>query len=108
MAAFAGLGDIVIIEDETQIRIISCASAVMSTYYEMQNAVIDWAVERGLERSVSALYVRSLLEGLAVAGRHADEADLVALPAEHQTKGGLNERVRAGLCSAATLIRPRR
>jgi len=97
MAAFAGLGDIVVIEDETQIRIISCASAVMSTYYEMQNSIIDWAVEHGLERSVSALYVRSLLEGLAVAGRHADEADLVALPAEHQTKGGLNERVRAGL-----------
>jgi pyrroline-5-carboxylate reductase len=97
MAAFAGLGDTVVLEDETQIRIISCASAVMSTYYEMQNSVIDWAVERGLERSVSALYVRSLLEGLAVTGRHADEADLVALPAEHQTKGGLNERVRAGL-----------
>jgi pyrroline-5-carboxylate reductase len=97
MDAFAGLGDIVILEDETKIRIISCASAIMSTYYEMQNSIIDWAVEHGLDRSVSALYVRSLLEGLAVAGRHADEADLVALPAQHQTKGGRNERVRAGL-----------
>jgi len=97
MAAFAGLGDIVVLEDETKIRVISCASAVMSTYYEMQNSIIAWAVERGLDRSISALYVRSLLEGLAVAGRHADEADLDALPAEHQTKGGLNERVRAGL-----------
>jgi pyrroline-5-carboxylate reductase len=100
MAAFAGLGDIVVLEDEAKIRIISCASAFMSTYYEMQNAVIDWAVERGLDRSVSALYVRSLLEGLAAAGRLADEAGLAALPAEHQTKGGLNERVRAGLMAA--------
>ena len=33
----------------------------------------------------------------SLAGRHADEADLDALPAEHQTRGGLNERVRAGL-----------
>ena len=97
MAAFAGLGDVVVLEDETKIRIVSCASAVMSTYYEMQNSIIDWAVERGLDRPTSALYVRSLLEGLAVAGRHADEADLGALPAEHQTRGGLNERVRAGL-----------
>jgi len=97
MAAFAGLGDIVVLEDETKIRIISCASAVMSTYYEMQNSIIDWAVERGLDRSTSALYVRSLLEGLAAAGRHADEANLDALPVEHQTRGGLNERVRAGL-----------
>ena len=97
MAAFAGLGDIVVLEDETKIRIISCASAIMSTYYEMQNSMIDWAVGRGLDRSTSALYVRSLLEGLAAAGRHADEAELDALPAGHQTKGGLNERVRAGL-----------
>jgi len=97
MAAFAGLGDIVVLEDEAKIRIVSCASAIMSTYYEMQNSIIDWTVERGLDRSTSALYVRSLLEGLAAAGRHADEADLDALPAEHQTKGGLNERVRAGL-----------
>jgi pyrroline-5-carboxylate reductase len=97
MAAFAGLGEMVVLEDETKIRIVSCASAIMSTYYEMQNSVIEWAVERGLDRSTSALYVRSLLEGLAVAGRHADVADLDALPARHQTKGGLNERVRAGL-----------
>jgi pyrroline-5-carboxylate reductase len=99
MVAFAGLGDIVVLEDEAKIRIVSCASAIMSTYYEMQNSVIDWAVERGLDRSTSALYMRSLLEGLAVAGRHAPEADLDALPAEHQTRGGLNERVRAGLMS---------
>ncbi len=97
MAAFAGLGDVIVLEDEAKIRIVSCASAVMSTYYEMQNAIIDWAVERGLERSTSAAYVRSLLEGLAVAGRRADEAALDALPAEHETRGGLNERVRAGL-----------
>ena len=97
MAAFAGLGDIVVLEDEAKVRIVSCASAIMSTYYEMQNSIIDWAVERGLDRSTSALYVRSLLEGLAAAGRHADEADLDALPDGHQTKGGLNERVRAGL-----------
>ena len=97
MAAFAGLGEIVVLEDETKIRIVSCASAIMSTYYEMQNSIIDWAAERGLDRSTSALYVRSLLEGLAAAGRLADDADLDALPAQHQTKGGLNERVRAGL-----------
>jgi pyrroline-5-carboxylate reductase len=108
IGAFAGLGDIVVLEDETKIRIVSCASAVMSTYYEMQNSIIDWAVERGLDRSISALYVRSLLEGLAVAARRADEADLDALPAEHETKGGLNERVRAGLMADDWFERLRR
>jgi pyrroline-5-carboxylate reductase len=95
--AFAGLGDIVVLEDETKIRIISCASAIMSTYYEMQNSLIDWAVERGMDRASSARYMQSMLEGLAVAARRVEEADLPALPAAHETKGGLNERVRAGL-----------
>ncbi len=87
MEAFAGLGDIVVLEDETKIRIVSCASALMSTYYEMQNSIIDWAVGRGLDRSISALYVRSLLEGLAAAGRHADKVDLDALPAAAPDQG---------------------
>jgi pyrroline-5-carboxylate reductase len=97
MAAFAGLGDIIVLEDERKIRIVSCASAFMSTYYEMQNSIIDWAVERGLDRAVAAAYVRSLLEGLALAGQRADATALDALPVEHETRGGLNERVRAGL-----------
>jgi pyrroline-5-carboxylate reductase len=92
---FAGLGDVIVLEDESLIRVFSVASAFMSTYYEMQNTVIDWAESRGLDRTLAAKYVLSELDGLAAVGKQTSLANLDSLPAEHQTKGGLNERVRA-------------
>ena len=97
MTAFAGLGDVVTLDDETRIRAVSCASAVMSTYYEMQNQLIAWLAAQGIPQDTASLYIRSLLEGLATVGRVTPEAERADLPFEHQTKGGLNERVRAGL-----------
>jgi pyrroline-5-carboxylate reductase len=91
---FAGLGDVIIVEDENLIRVFSVASAFMSTYYEMQNTVIDWAASRGVDQSLAARYVLSELDGLAAVGASTPVADLHSLPEEHQTKGGLNERVR--------------
>lgn len=94
---FAGLGDIVVLEDESRIRVLSCASAIMSTYYEAQNAVIAWAAGRGIAPDVSRDYVVSLLDGLAAVSRVTPAEEFDHLPQEHQTPGGLNERVRAGL-----------
>lgn len=98
--AFAGLGDLVLLDDESKIRTLSCASAFMSTYYEMQNALISWIVDQGIDEETASLYVRSELEGLAAVGKATAEAERGDLPAEHQTKGGLNERVRAALLEA--------
>lgn len=98
--AFAGLGDAVLLADESRIRVLSCASAIMSTYYEAQNALIDWIVAQGIDEATASLYVRSELEGLAAVGKVASEAERPELPREHQTPGGLNERVRAGLIEA--------
>lgn len=98
--AFGGLGDLIVIEDESDIRVFSVASAFMSSYYEAQNTVIEWMRSRGIEESIAADYVRSELVGLATVGRATPVAGLEDLPAEHQTKGGLNERVRDHLLDA--------
>lgn len=98
--AFEGLGDLVLLEDETKIRILSCASAFMSTYYEMQNALISWIADEGIDEATASLYIRSLLEGVAAVGKVTPEAERGQLPVEHQTKGGLNERVWATLLEA--------
>lgn len=98
--AFAGLGDIVMLDDESRIRVLSCASAIMSTYYEAQNSIVDWIVEQGIPRETASLYIRSELEGLATVGKATPLELQASLPAEHQTPGGLNERVRAGLLEA--------
>ncbi len=97
---FGSLGDVIVIDDETQIRVFSVASAFMSTYYQMQNTIIDWMTTRGVGESTAASYVLSELEGLATVGKATPVGRLVDLPAEHQTKGGLNERVRDHMASA--------
>ena len=94
---FAGLGDIVIMEDETKIRILSITSAVMSTYFTIQNTVMKWTEDNGIDHDTASQYVRSLLEGLAIEGQAATDAEIPHLPVEHETPGGLNYRNRTGL-----------
>jgi pyrroline-5-carboxylate reductase len=94
---FAGLGDIVILEDETKIRILSVASAMMSTYFTFQNTVIKWTEDNGIDHDTASKYFRSLLEGLAIEGQAATDEEVAHLPVEHETPGGLNFRNRTGL-----------
>ena len=97
VTALDGLGEIVTLDDEALIRALSCASAFMSTYYEIQNSLIAWIVQQGVDEETASRYIRAELDGLAAVGWVTSEADREGLPLEHQTKGGLNERVRARL-----------
>ena len=97
LTAFSDLGDLIVLDDESRIRVLSCASAIMSTYFELQNRVIDWIADHGVDPDIASRYIRSELEGLAAVGRVTPDSQRHALPGEFQTKGGLNERVRAGL-----------
>ena len=97
VSALHGLGEIITLDDESLIRALSCASAFMSTYYEMQNSLIDWIAAQGIDASTASRYVRAELDGLAAVGWATPDAERADLPREHQTKGGLNERVRARL-----------
>lgn len=94
VAAMEGLGEIVTLEDESLIRTLSCASAIMSTYYEMQNSLIDWIAAQGIDEATASRYVRAELDGLAAVGWATPDDERADLPQEHQTRGGLNERVR--------------
>lgn len=98
--AFDGLGEIISLDDESLIRVLSCASAFMSTYYEMQNSLIGWIAEQGVDEGTASRYIRAELDGLAAVGLATPDAERGDLPFEHQTKGGLNERVRAHLIEA--------
>ena len=51
---FAGVGDIVIMEDETKIRILSITSAVMSTYFTIQNTVMKWTEDNGIDHDTAS------------------------------------------------------
>lgn len=94
---FGGLGDLIVAERESELTSIGHASAVMSSHYELQNAVIGWLVSRGLAEATAALYVRSLFAGLGELGLDAARRGEAVDPVHHETAGGLNECGRAHL-----------
>jgi pyrroline-5-carboxylate reductase len=100
MDAFTGLGDVVPWHDESTLRVFSVTTAIMSTYYEAANTVIDWSMSQGIDEATAATFVRSLLAGLAAVGQATEVSQRGQLPEEHETPGGLNARVRRGMTDA--------
>jgi pyrroline-5-carboxylate reductase len=95
-----GCGDIIEIEDESKIRILSVTSATMSSFLQYQVTAIEWAVKCGLDLSTSRDYMASLYKCLAVETTHTELDQVVGMPREHETPGGLNEYMRESLTKA--------
>ncbi|MEO8758978.1 MAG: NAD(P)-binding domain-containing protein [Devosia sp.] len=96
VALFAPLGDLFVAADETKLS-FGGVNAFMSSYYQLQRALIDAGTAAGLSESEARGYVVSLLGMLADTAQHTPPQSFGALVDEHQTKGGLNEHVRANL-----------
>jgi pyrroline-5-carboxylate reductase len=97
---FRELGDLVIAGNESELSALGTASGVMSSYYEMQNAIIRWLDSRAVAPDLATHYVASLLGGLAAIGLDASQNGGIIDPADYETKGGLNERGRSYLRDA--------
>lgn len=97
---FEGCGEIVALDDESKIFILSCASATMSSFFKFQNTVIDWSIASGLSEEISHQYATSLYKGLAIEAMNTEFKDLPEMPREHETPGGLNEHIRKSLDDA--------
>jgi len=96
---FSPLGDLFVVADESKLH-FGGLNAFMSSYYELQRALVDVGTSAGLSPTDARKYVVSLLGMLADTAQHTPDASFGSLVAEHQTKGGLNERVRANLLAA--------
>lgn len=94
----APLGDLFVAPDEARLQ-FGGLSAFMSSYFELQRALIDVGTSAGLSQTDARGYVVSLLGMLADTASHTPAQSFDALVESHQTKGGLNERVRAELLS---------
>ncbi len=92
-----GLGDVIDAPDEAVFDTYMAASGSMSTFFALQGALIRWLQGRGATPEGAAAYVRSLHRALAETSQQAAISELPALVAEHETPGGLNQRVRIGL-----------
>src|SRR6476469_4671817 len=90
------LGDLFVAPDEARIH-FGGLNSFMSSYYELQRALIDVGTGAGLSESDARGFVVSLLGMLADTAQRTPDAAFGRLVEEHQTQGGLNERVRAAL-----------
>ncbi|MBI4924157.1 MAG: NAD(P)-binding domain-containing protein [Devosia nanyangense] len=93
---FSPLGDLFVVADETKLN-FGGLNAFMSAYYELQRALIDVGTSAGVSETDARGFVVSMLGMLAVTAQHTPAASFDRLVEEHQTKGGLNERVRTNL-----------
>ena len=93
----AGQGEAVTAPDEAVFDTYMAVSASMSTFFALQAALTRWLEGRGATPEGAAAYVRSLQSALARTGATTAFADLPSLIAEHETPGGLNQRVRLEL-----------
>lgn len=94
-----GCGTVLVPDRESELAVLNSLSAVMSTYFQLQQSLVHWAETKGLSRDVSIGYVTSLFAGLAAEGSSADPAEWERLPATHETPGGWNEQVRLGMAN---------
>ena len=100
------LGDLFVAPDEARIH-FGGLNSFMSSYYELQRALIDVGTGAGISPSDARGFVVSLLGMLADTAQHTPDAAFGSLVEEHQTKGGLNERVRAALLEQGWFDAPR-
>jgi pyrroline-5-carboxylate reductase len=97
-----GCGEIVGVPEERDIIALSCASATMSTFFELQQTAVDWLVAQGFDQGAARHYMSALFEGLAREAARAPVEQGARLAVEHETPGGLNEQVRTALTDLGT------
>jgi pyrroline-5-carboxylate reductase len=100
------LGDVFVVADEGRLG-FGGVNAFMSSYFELQRALIEVGTAAGIAEAESRRYVVSLLGMLADTAQQTPPDAFGHLVEEHQTKGGLNERVRAALLAQGWFDVPR-
>jgi pyrroline-5-carboxylate reductase len=96
VALLEPLGDLFVVDAESRLD-MGGLSTFMSSYFELQARLIAIAVAGGASPEEARRYVVSLLGMLADTARRTAPDDFGRLVEAHQTKGGLNERVRGRL-----------
>lgn len=97
---FEGNGLVIAAASEDEMMAFGYASSLMSTLLQFQNTIVDWLQTRGVAPGTASDYVASMCEGLAATGMATPSTDRAALPAQHETKAGLNERCRQTLMTS--------
>src|SRR6185312_1698905 len=103
---FTPLGDLFVAPDEARIH-FGGLNSFMSSYFELQRALIDVGTRAGIFEPDARRFVVSMLGMLADTAQRTPANAFDQLVEEHQTRGGLNERVRAALAEQGWFDAPR-
>jgi pyrroline-5-carboxylate reductase len=103
IALLEPLGDLFVVTGEDRLY-VGGLSAFMSSYFELQKTLIETAIAGGAAPDDARRFVVSLLSMLADTAQRTPAEDFDGLVEEHQTKGGLNERVRNRLLETGWFV----
>ena len=92
---FDSLGSTIELSDEKCFDAFTAETALMATYFRFLETAAAWLGGRGVPLEQADRYVRQLFWGLAGTALASPQRSLGELADEHQTRGGLNEQVRA-------------
>lgn len=93
---FDALGSTIELTDEKRFDAFTAATALMASYFRFVDTAVKWLIAQGVGAEQADRHVRQLFFGLAGTAT-ASERSLAELVDEHQTRGGINEQVRAHL-----------
>lgn len=92
-ALFDSLGGALPVADEEVFNVFSALTSTMSTHFAYLAALVSWAGRQGTAAEDADRFVRNLFQGVGRA--LGDESrSLEQLQADHETPGGMNERIR--------------
>lgn len=94
---FDALGSTIELTDEKRFDAFTAETALMASYFRFVDTAATWLSGQGVESEQADRYVRQLFWGLAGTAMASPERSLGELVDEHQTRGGINEQVRAHL-----------
>lgn len=89
---FFGVGQLVQVDNESQLEALWAATGLMATYFGLLAATSDWLVHKNVPVVEANKFVSAMFRAIAVTGDEQSESGFKKLAYEHSTPGGLNEQ----------------
>ncbi|WP_433136832.1 NAD(P)-binding domain-containing protein [Actinomadura nitritigenes] len=90
---FGSLGGTLTVADEATLNVFQVLTATLTAHYRYLATLTDWAARQGIPAEGADRYIRGLFQGVGRA-LGDDTRSLQQLASDHETPGGLNERLR--------------
>ena len=89
---FQACGEVIEVEQESQMAIFSAASGLMASHHELTARLAGWMSDQGMPSAQAATYASSLFRSLTEVECRVSAERLVQLADDSSTPGGLNEQ----------------